>query len=77
MDLLPLVGRLCQQDINECVASNPCRNGATCQNTEGSYICQCLTGYEGRHCDVNPDDCVPGRRLSRNAFYLRLRNIQI
>ena len=33
-------------DINECV-TYPCHANATCNNTIGSYICQCDTGYSG------------------------------
>ena len=53
-----LVGRLCERDIDECKSSNPCRNGATCENTNGSYTCYCVQGYEGRHCETNPDDSL-------------------
>ena len=53
-------GRFCQEDINECILSNPCYNGATCRNTEGSYICDCVHGYDGVRCANNVDECVPG-----------------
>uniref|UniRef100_A0A1I7W654 EGF-like domain-containing protein n=1 Tax=Heterorhabditis bacteriophora TaxID=37862 RepID=A0A1I7W654_HETBA len=29
-------------DINECLESNICPDGSICQNTQGSYLCQCL-----------------------------------
>ncbi|NXE56002.1 HEG1 protein, partial [Casuarius casuarius] len=32
-------------DVDECL-SNPCPALATCNNTHGSYICQCPLGYE-------------------------------
>ncbi|KAK5637799.1 hypothetical protein RI129_000017, partial [Pyrocoelia pectoralis] len=51
-------GRLCEQDVDECEVSQPCRNGATCRNTNGSYQCICARGYEGRDCTVNTDDCA-------------------
>ena len=38
--------------------TSPCRNGATCQNTNGSYHCICNRGYEGRDCMINTDDCA-------------------
>jgi hypothetical protein len=33
-------------DIDECV-SNPCDVNAACENTDGSFICTCNTGYSG------------------------------
>lgn len=36
-------------DINEC-NGKPCKNGATCVNTVGSYRCQCASGYNGQNC---------------------------
>ena len=38
-------------DINEC-KGKPCKNGATCVNTFGSYRCQCASGYNGQHCQA-------------------------
>ena len=41
-------------DIDECATNetNECDPNALCTNTEGSYICRCLKGYEGdgRNC---------------------------
>lgn len=51
-------GRLCDEDVDECVMTSPCRNGATCRNTNGSYHCVCAKGYEGRDCIINTDDCA-------------------
>lgn len=39
--LLP--GEHCDTDINEC-DSNPCMNGATCQNEVNNFVCQCPPG---------------------------------
>ena len=33
--------------VNECVTESPCHTNATCNNTEGSYICTCNTRYSG------------------------------
>lgn len=41
-------------DVDECVLT-PCSNGGTCQNTLGSYLCNCPAGWIGRHCDVGKD----------------------
>ena len=35
---------------NECL-SNPCQNGATCEDGIGSFTCHCLEGFEGVTCD--------------------------
>ena len=41
-------------DVNECELSlEPCYNGATCNNYEGTYNCTCASGWEG-------DDCLDG-----------------
>ena len=34
-------------DIDECLLSNACHSDASCQNTKGSFICQCKIGYSG------------------------------
>ncbi|KAJ1376612.1 Wall-associated receptor kinase, galacturonan-binding domain [Sesbania bispinosa] len=35
------------QDVNECMESNDCIDGAICSNFPGSYNCSCAEGYEG------------------------------
>lgn len=37
-------------DVDEC-KNTPCKNGAECQNNEGSFMCQCKDGWTGQHCD--------------------------
>ena len=37
-------------DINDC-ESNPCQNGATCQDELNSYRCICGGGYNGPNCE--------------------------
>lgn len=37
-------------DVNEC-AKNPCKNGATCTNSHGSYKCTCDRRFTGKNCD--------------------------
>ena len=41
-------------DINECTNS-PCKNGATCVNLDGSYRCDCKSGYSGDNCETGED----------------------
>ena len=42
---------VCVLDIDEC-ASSPCRNGATCTDAVNSYMCRCVAGYTGTHCET-------------------------
>ena len=41
-------------DIDEC-ASNPCQNGATCNNLQNQYTCMCAGGWQGTHCELGDD----------------------
>lgn len=34
-------------DVDECAVENECDSNALCTNTEGSYVCRCVRGYEG------------------------------
>ena len=36
-------------DVDECLneEANHCDPNALCSNTEGSFVCRCLKGYEG------------------------------
>jgi len=37
-------------EIDECL-SNPCRNGASCEDFVSYYMCACPVGYTGTHCE--------------------------
>ncbi len=40
------------KDINECeIVPEICGANEHCTNTNGSYTCTCLPGYEGLHCE--------------------------
>ena len=36
--------------VNPC-DSSPCKNGATCQNVNGKFSCECVEGFEGATCE--------------------------
>ena len=36
-----------RSDIDECLVSNECDSNASCENTIGSFICQCKIGFTG------------------------------
>lgn len=38
-------------DVDECEVFSPCRNNATCLNTNGSYQCDCVDGWQDQQCD--------------------------
>ena len=52
-----LIGHLCScvLDIDEC-ASTPgrpfCRNGGSCMNTVGGFMCSCSSGFTGNRCQT-------------------------
>ncbi|XP_042448386.1 putative wall-associated receptor kinase-like 16 [Zingiber officinale] len=57
----PYVSNGCQ-DIDECnQQSNPCSDGADCQNLPGNYSCHCP---EGTHGDAYNGICIPNQKLS-------------
>ncbi|XP_044106090.1 coagulation factor VII isoform X4 [Neovison vison] len=44
-------------DGDQC-ASNPCRNGGSCEDQLGSYICFCPDSFQGRNCETNKKDLL-------------------
>uniref|UniRef100_A0A8C5EYX8 EGF-like domain-containing protein n=1 Tax=Gouania willdenowi TaxID=441366 RepID=A0A8C5EYX8_GOUWI len=51
------MGSRCEQDMDECQAS-PCKNEATCVNTEGSFFCRCQDGFTDTICSADEDECL-------------------
>ena len=50
-------GTFAEIDINEC-ESDPCQNGGTCTNTDGSFNCMCSSGYTGDVCLDDVNECL-------------------
>ena len=50
-------------DVDECAGTNRCDANAECENTDGSYNCSCITGYEGDgfQCTGKIDKKTPGK----------------
>lgn len=45
-------------DVNECDFA-PCNNNGTCINNNGSYVCECIDGWKGQHCeDGKIQNCI-------------------
>ena len=56
-------------DVNEC-ESSPCDMNASCSNTEGSFSCECNSGYQGSGfmcTDVNECATRLGQKLWFNS----------
>ncbi|NXS41773.1 CRUM1 protein, partial [Balaeniceps rex] len=50
-------GMNCDAEIDEC-DSDPCQNGALCNDYVGFYTCTCAPGYQGIQCEVDINECV-------------------
>ena len=61
-------------DINEC-SNSPCKNGATCVNLQGSYRCDCKSGYSGNNCETGQMSDMP-RKLGPSAKKARLSSLE-
>ncbi|GFQ74088.1 fat-like cadherin-related tumor suppressor homolog [Trichonephila clavata] len=44
-------------DLGIC-SSQPCLNGGTCVPTNSGFTCQCLSRYQGSHCEIDLDPCA-------------------
>ena len=54
-------------DIDECQKNtHDCHLNATCQNTNGSFVCTCLFGFNG-----------DGRNCTGNRLVMTLRNVSL
>ena len=48
------------KDVDECVSTetNQCNEMATCTNNDGSYICECMDGWDGDGKTCSQDICA-------------------
>ena len=73
-------GDLCNQNINECNETNVSQNctglNEVCVDTIGSYVCQCLDGYERN----DTDQCgkiIIRTILTKNTKYVLLKSSSV
>uniref|UniRef100_A0A8C8DWB0 Nidogen 1b n=1 Tax=Oryzias sinensis TaxID=183150 RepID=A0A8C8DWB0_9TELE len=53
-------------DVDECL-QEPCHRDALCSNTQGSYSCQCRTGFHGDGFRCSPREKTPCELQRQNA----------
>ncbi|GAB5576156.1 sushi [Prionailurus iriomotensis] len=47
-------------ETDEC-QMRPCRNGGSCRDLPGAFVCQCPAGFTGVHCETGTPPCGSGR----------------
>ncbi|XP_048863681.1 protein eyes shut homolog [Brienomyrus brachyistius] len=63
-------GTTCEVEVNEC-DSDPCFNGAVCQDPVSGYHCRCLPGWTDLRCDTDMNECL----LEACEQGLRIQNL--
>ncbi|XP_055602052.1 protein crumbs isoform X2 [Uranotaenia lowii] len=60
----------CPENMNcdNVCASNPCQNNGSCYAQEQDYLCQCQSGYEGKHCENDINECLLKENLCGNGI---------
>ena len=61
--------------MNECLqeTDNNCHADATCHNNEGSYTCECNSGFTGDGIECNGKSWI----ASKNYTILKMKNNQL
>ncbi|KAI1884460.1 hypothetical protein AGOR_G00226620 [Albula goreensis] len=54
-------------DGDQCVG-NPCKNGAMCSDSVGSYDCVCKSGFSGVHCETDQTVCILDKTKGCSQF---------
>ena len=57
-DSLCASGEVCGEDIDDCTPDNECHNGARCVDALNGYTCECRSGWEGRLCTLDINECL-------------------
>ena len=52
--------------MDDC-ASAPCVHGSHCVDLVKDYLCQCFSGYEGKNCEQDINECEPVSQPCRNG----------
>ena len=65
LQVLNFEGFLFLLDMDECQSSSACRSGLVCNNTVGSYRCECSLGYvEGPNSQNVTDPLCVGKEMT-------------
>ncbi|XP_052094473.1 protein crumbs-like isoform X1 [Mytilus californianus] len=51
-------GTECQFNIDDCAILDPCKNNASCTDLIKDYRCNCFSGYTGKNCETDIDECI-------------------
>ncbi|XP_027059482.1 neurogenic locus Notch protein-like [Pocillopora damicornis] len=49
--------KCCKMNVDECRTKNPCQNGAACSDKPGTYKCTCKSGFTGKNCESDINEC--------------------
>lgn len=69
----PISGSNCEENLDECM-SNPCQNDGICHDKDNGYICTCMPGYLGRHCENDVAVCDIGKCYTFTCSHFSLFN---
>ena len=52
------IGVLCNVLGSSSCRASPCKNGGSCTETLGGYVCKCRDGYTGKNCNVGMSQLI-------------------